>query len=271
MKLVAAVFVFLSFLFPPQDLTSGMEKTLVGVYQGEPIFIQNPYQSEKNQFCVAAVYVNDRKVDLNYRLSALKVDFKGTDLFTPVSIKITYRDSLCSPEFVNPRAVFFHTSYKFLSIELSDSALYWTTEGERETGIYTVEKLQDGIWIDQEVVSAEAKFEFTEYIHYPQFEEGPNKYRIKYDFGNGRYLYSSEVEYEHYPDPVEFEPFNTNNKLTLSRSAYYEVFNQKSELVLSGTGIEVDVRYLRPGDYVIYFDRKQPASFRRNKQPPPRG
>ncbi len=259
---------FLS-LAPSQQLEA-LEKTLVGVFQGDPIFVQNPFLPEKGEFCVKAIFVNDKKVDLNYRLSALKVDFEGTDLFAPVSVRITYSDSLCSPDFVNPQAIFFHSSYKFLTTQISDSALYWTTEGERETGIYTVEKLQDGIWIDQETIPAEAKFEFTDYIHYPIFEEGPNKYRIKYDFGNGRYLYSQEVEYEHYPDPVTFEPFTTNYKLKLSRSAFYEVFNQKSEMVLSGSGVEVDVRFLRPGDYVIYFDRKQPGSFRRNNMPPPK-
>ena len=133
-----------------------------------------------------------------------------------------------------------------------------------------MEKLDNGVWIEQEELPAEGKFESAGYLHRPIFEEGPNKYRIKYDFGTGRYLYSREVEYDHYPDPVTFEPFTTNNKLKLSRSAFYEVFNQKSELVVSGSGVEVDVRFLRPGDYVIYFDKKQPGSFRRDNRPPPR-
>ncbi len=142
--------------------------------RGSLFFIQNPFRPELGKFCVEGVFLNDRKLDLNYRLSALKIDFKETDLFTPVSIRIEYSDSLCSPEFVNTQAIFFHSSYKFLSVNLSDSALYWTTEGERETGIYTVEKLENGIWIDQEVVPAEAKFEFTEYTRTIQsLKKGP--------------------------------------------------------------------------------------------------
>lgn len=262
----------MSLFLLPQDSVTGKtyEKVEIGVYQGDAIFIKNPYSSMMNDFCIQEVSLNSRKLNLNYKLSALKLGFENTDKFTPVTIKITYKDSLCIPEIVNPNAIFFHSSYKFLSIDLSDSALYWTTEGERELGNYTVEKLQDGIWVEQESIPATGQFEFSEYIFRPFFDVGANKYRVKYNFGNRKYLYSREAEYEHYPDPVTFDPTTTNNKLFLSRSAFYEVFNQKSEMILSGTGTEVDVRKIRPGDYVIYFDKRQPASFRRDNRPPPR-
>ena len=244
--------------------------TLAGVYQGLPLFIKNSYNRQSNGFCISDVYLNDTRLPLNYQLSALKIAFKETDLFTPVSIRVIHADSLCEGEIVNPEAILFHSSYKFLTVSLTDTALYWTTEGEREIGTYVVEKLQDGIWVPEKEIPADAKFEFAAYIFHPFFEEGPNKYRVKYEFGTGRYLYSQEVEYEHYPDPVSFEPLTTNHKLYLSRSAFFEVFNQKSEMVLSGTGTEVNVGGLRPGDYVIYFDKKQPNAFRRDNRPPPR-
>ncbi|MEM9328103.1 MAG: hypothetical protein AAGA85_20720 [Bacteroidota bacterium] len=263
----------LALLYPtvePIQVSEGFEKTIVGVYQGKPLYVKNPYNKTSKQFCVSEIQVNNRRLDLNYRLSALKVSFQGTDLFTPVTVRIFHQDSLCSPEIVNERSIHFHSSYKFLVTSLTDSALYWRTEGEREIGTYAVEKLDGGVWVEQESFKSQGKFEFAEYVFYPELDIGPNKYRVKYDFGTGRYLYSREAEYEHYPDPVKFKPVTTNFKLNLSRSAFFEVYNQKSELVLSGTGTEVDVRNLRPGDYVIYFDRNQPETFRRDHRPPPR-
>lgn len=247
------------------------ENTLAGVFQGEPIYIKNPYNKDTREFCVSDVYLNDRRLDLNYRLSALRVTFEGTDLFTPVSIRVVHRDSVCTSEIVNPLAVLFHSSYKFLNVYAADSGIYWTTEGEREIGTYLVEKLQNGIWVDEAEVGSEGKFELASYVHYPMYEVGPNKYRVKYDFGSGnRYLYSEEIEYQHYLDPVTFQPAVTNNRVFLSRSAYYELFDAKGAMILSGTGTEIDIRYIRPGNYVVYFDNQQPGSIRRNKIQPPR-
>lgn len=265
------ILILLGHYLNAQDSPVKNEKTIAGVFQGEPIYIKNPYDRVSRQFCVSEVYLNDRKLDLNYKLSALKVSFDGTDLFTPVSVKVVHRDSTCTSEFVNPMAILFHSSYKYLSVSVADSGLYWTTEGEREAGTYLVEKLQLGIWVDEAEIPAKGTFEFASYVHYPAYEEGPNKYRIKYDFGGGyRYLYSNEVEYQHYLDPVTFEPAVTNNRVYLSRSAYFEVFDQKGDMILSGTGKEIDIRFIRPGDYVVYFDNRQPGTFRRNKIQPPR-
>ncbi len=254
-----------------QLATDKNDKTLAGVFQGEPIYIKNPYNRETRQFCVADVYLNGSRLDLNYQLSALRVTFEGTDLFTPVSIRVVHRDSVCTSEIVNPLAVLFHSSYKFLNVYAADSGVYWTTEGEREVGTYLVEKLQNGIWVDEAEIPSKGKFESASYVHYPFYEVGPNKYRIKYDFGSGnRYLYSEEIEYQHYLDPVTFQPAVTNNRVYLSRSAYYEVFDAKGDMILSGTGTEIDIRFIRPGSYVVYFDNQQPGSFRRNKIQPPR-
>lgn len=254
-----------------QSAVDKNDETLAGVFQGEPIYIKNPYNKETQQFCVSDVYLNGQRLALNYRLSALRVTFEGTDLFTPVSIRVVHRDSTCVSEIVNPLAVLFHSRYKFLNVYAADSGLYWTTEGEREIGTYLVEKLQNGIWVDEAEIASEGKFEAASYVHYPFYEVGPNKYRIKYDFGSGnRYLYSEEIEYQHYLDPVTFQPAVTNNRVYLSRSAYYEVFDAKGDMILSGTGTEIDIRFIRPGSYVVYFDNQQPGSFRRNKIQPPR-
>ena len=249
---------FLPAILPAQGR---FEHEIIGVYQGNSLFVQNPFHADVKEFCIRSIFVNNNVQNLNYRMSALKLDFDENDVFTPVTIRIVTSDSLCHPVIINPNAILFHTAYKFLTIELSDSVLVWTTEGERETGTYFIEKLIDGYWEEQVVIQAKSRFEEASYSYVPSLDEGSNKYRVRYEFGNGRYLYSTEADYDYYPEPVEFFPKSTRDRIRFSRAASYEIFDQKNQLVLSGNGTEVDVAKLWPGDYVIYFDGRDPGVF----------
>ena len=243
---------------------SQLETNLAGVYQNKTLFIQNPYNRQTEEFCIQEVRINGNKVEMNYNLSALKLDFDGYDSYTPVKIKILHKDSLCSPVIINPEAVLFHTIFRFAEISLSDSALYWYTKGERGIGAFEVERLQYGIWIDQEVIDATGSYEGQAYTHYPNLEEGSNKYRVKYNFPSGsriNHLYSQEIEFEFYPERVEFKPKSAKTRLYLSRATHYEIYDKGNTLVLEGQGSEIDVTVLRRGSYVIYFNGRDPGSF----------
>lgn len=249
-------------LYAQED--SRLETNLAGVFQEKTLFIQNPYNRTTKEFCIEEVQINGSRVDMNYRLSAIKIDFTGYDTFTPVNVRILHKDTLCSPIIINPEAVLFHTIFRFADVSLSDSALHWSTKGERGIGSFEVEKLYNGIWIDQEVIDGTGRYEGQAYSHYPSLDEGANKYRVRYSFPRGNrldHLYSREVEFEFYPEPVEFKPKSAKTKLTLSRSTHYEIYDQGNTLVLEGQGSEIDVTVLRRGNYVIYFNGKDPGSF----------
>jgi hypothetical protein len=240
------------------------ETNLTGVYQGKTLFIQNPFNSKSRNFCIDKIYINKDLLDINYKLSAIKLDFEGIDLFTPISIRIQHRDTLCSPIIINPEAILFHTIFRFTAISLSDSAISWSTKGERGVGSFEVERL-DGIrWITKEVVDARGVYEGATYTLFPNMEDGANQYRIKYNFPRGSrsgYLYSWEVDYDYYPEPVEFKPKSAKTRIYLSRAATYKIYDAGSEMVLEGAGTEIDVTVLRKGQYVIYFDEKYPGTF----------
>ncbi|GAB4248884.1 MAG: hypothetical protein Tsb0034_28240 [Ekhidna sp.] len=251
------------FLGHAQD-HSQKETYLAGVFQGKTLFVQNPFNKEKKEFCVEEIRINEKKLDINYRLSALKVDFDGYDLFTPVKIRVVHRDTLCQSIIINPEAILFHTIFRFESVALSDSALVWYTKGERGVGEFVVEKLYNGIWIDKENIKATGRYEGQQYTYYPNLEEGANKYRIRYNFPTGSrigYLYSMEVDFDFYPEPVEFSPKSAKTHLYFSRSTHFEIYDDGQKLVLEGQGKEVDVRVLRRGRYVIYFNGDDPGTF----------
>ncbi len=238
---------------------------LAGVYQGRTLFIQNPYNRQTRSFCIERILLNNEPLILNYKLSAIQLDFDGFDLYTPVNIRIVHADSICDPIIINSEAVLFHTIFRFSTIQLTDSSLMWTTKGERGVGNFAVEKLDNGIWIEKWTLPASGVYEGSPYSYFPEdLEEGANKYRVKYIYPSGsrrRYLYSSEVDYDHYPEPVEFQPKSAKTRLYLSRATPYEIYDGNSELVLTGQGSEIDVTVLRQGQYVIYFNGKDPGTF----------
>jgi len=242
---------------------TGGHKEIIGVYQGESLFIQNPYNPTSKEFCITSIYINDRLQKINYNFSAIKLDFENQDLYTPVTIKIQSRDSTCTPIIINPNAILFHTSYKFIDVDMTDSLLSWITEGEREHGVYSVEKLDGGLWSSVYETEAKGQFERSEYSYVPLLDEGTNKFRIKYDFGNGRYLYSNDVDYDFYPEPVTFSPKSSRSSIKFSRVAEYEIYDPAGELILQGTDDHVDISFLLPAEYVIYFDGKDPGVFTR--------
>lgn len=257
------IFVLSAVTLFAQDTTS-YETNLAGVFQGKTLFVQNPFNKSNREFCVDKIYINEKFVDINYMLSALKIDFEGYDLYTPVKIQIIHKDSVCTPVIINPEAILFHTIFRFVSVSLTDSALVWSTKGETGVGEFEIERLRNGIWIDQEVRDALGRYEGADYTYYPNLEEGANKYRIKYNFPRGSrvgHLYSWEVDFDHYPEPVEFNPKSAKTKVYLSRSTHYEIYDAGSTLVLEGQGKVIDVTVLRQGQYVIYFNGKDPGTF----------
>lgn len=257
--------VFLIFHFLGASQPSAPYTThLAGVYQGKTLFVQNPYNPETKSYCVEQVIVNGEPMLLNYRMSAIVLNFDGQDWHTPVNVTIHHADSVCRPVIVNPEAVLFHTIFRFSSVSLSDTLLTWTTKGERGHGRFVVEKLQNGIWVEQSTMDAEGTYGGADYSYFPSLEEGHNKYRVKYYFPDGsrtEYLYSLERDYDYYPEPVAFRPKTAKTRLYLSRYTPYEIFNARSELVLSGEGSEIDVTVLSRGSYAIYFNGRDPGSF----------
>ncbi|MEO9484805.1 MAG: hypothetical protein ABJG47_15200 [Ekhidna sp.] len=247
------------------QMTPKVETNLAGVYKGKTLFIQNPFDKADKRFCIETIYINEEYLDINYKLSAIKLDFEGFDLNTPVKIRVVHRDTLCVPVIINPEAILFHTIFRFTAVTLTDSALVWQTKGETGVGgEFEIEKLNNGIWIDQEVRESLGRYEGADYTHFPNLEEGANKYRIKYNFPRGSrvgHLYSWEVDFDHYPEPVEFTPKSAKTKVYLSRSTHYEIYDAGSKLVLDGQGTVIDVTVLRQGQYVIYFNGKDPGTF----------
>jgi|TARA_B110000046_G_C12980565_1_gene393112 hypothetical protein len=233
----------------------------IGVHRGNSLFIQNPYRKVSSDYCITKIDLNGKSLNLNYQLSALILDFNQIDLFSPVSVKIFSKDSLCKPIVINPDAIFYHSNFSFNKIDVSDTLLEWETQGEHGKGNYSIEKLSEGLWEQIDEVKSKSKFEEAIYGITPLLVPGANKFRIRYDFNEDKYLYSQEFDFEYYPSPVSFQINDSKELLKLSRKAHFEIFDAGSTLVMEGDGIVINISKLKEGDYVIYFDGIAPTGF----------
>ena len=229
------------------------EIVLTGVYKGDPLYVQNPYHPGLKNFCINAVYINEKLVPLDYNLSAIKLDFRKYDLYTPVRIKIDHKN-VCKPVLVNKDAILFHSSFKYTDIALTDSVLTWSTKGDRPGAVFEIEKLYTNGWEMVSTINSTGQFSGDDYVFTPDLRGGSNKYRIKYKVTNGRYLYSDEVELEFYPDPVALVSETVANVLRLNRVSDYRIEDNDGQVLLTGTAKTIDVSELKAGEYLIFFD-----------------
>ncbi len=116
---------------------------------------------------------------------------------------------------------------------LNDTALYWESKGDRPEGKYRIEQLSGDYWSEVEVYDSKGIFEGTSYEYAPYLTVGSNKYRIKYELLNGRYLYSDELEFVYYKEPVTFNI--ASNRLIFSKVTDYEIQNEKGNTVVSSS------------------------------------
>ena len=259
-RIMLLIYLILSFV--SLDAQNNMhEISYAGVYKGTPLFVQNPYLPHLKSYCIRNIVVNERSLKMDYDRSALMLSFENTDKFTPVTIHIEYADSTCVPVFLNPDAIAYHNVFRFSNIGISDSSIYWSSRGEGTYGRYEVEVFDLGYWETIETVPSMSVYGGSSYVYYPKFDEGINKYRVKYvseDF----ILYSEEVENVFYPEPITFK--RAGNLLILSRATSYTMYDKDNFEVLSGTSKEIDISSIPSGEYGILFEEKQYELFRKN-------
>lgn len=234
-------------------LVDAQEIVLTGVNKGEAVYVKNPYVISKAGFCVQSIFVNGKKSNANVNLTAIRLNLDEVELYSPVHIQVMHADS-CQPRIVNPEAVLYYSSFKFDSLVMRDSVLHWYTKGDRRDGKFIIEKLKNQYWDEVQVVRPKGRFNGATYAYIPELADGGNKFRIKYELPDGRFLYSEEIEYYYYPQGVTFSPKVVTNMMYFSREARYEIMNSSGEIILQGTAKEIPLRRLEPGDYSINLE-----------------
>jgi len=243
------------------------EMVVKGTYQGENLYVQNPFSSSGVGFCVIDVSINDQQSIDEINSSAFEIDFSSYQLFRgqAVEVKITYKDG-CTPRVLNPEVLKASSTFQITAISVSkDGVLNWETTGESGSLPYIVEQYRWNKWVKIGKVKGKGLQGKNSYTFQTKPHSGPNKFRIKQVDHTRKPRYSKEAKLIRSKTP---EVFITSNKekikdvLTFgsptggSLVTMYELVNRFGVLVKKGTGSEVDFTGLDKGQYWINYDKK---------------
>lgn len=190
LKLILS-FLYLSFI---AYFAHGGEITVSGKYQGQNVYVQNPFTVDKNKYCTEGVYVNSKLILDNPTVSAFEIDLSYLPLNTPVVIKIVFKEN-CSPQVVNPQVIEVNDAFRFLASWIEAATINWITENEPASSHYFIERLEEQEWVEVAETPAKGEPINNFYKLTVPLTENVNIYRIKLIQPEGIELYSEEIKF----------------------------------------------------------------------------
>lgn len=243
------------------------EMVVEGTYQGENLYVQNPFSASGVGFCVIDVSINDQQSIDEINSSAFEIDFASYQLFRGQSVKvvITYKDG-CTPRVLNPEVLKASSTFEITEINVDkDGLLTWKTKGESGSLPYVVEQFRWNKWIKIGEVKGKGLQGENAYSFSTKPHSGPNKFRLKQVDFTRKPNYSKVVKLIRSTTPevmitTDLEKVKTSvdfgTPTGASTETMYEVVNQFGILVKKGYGNKVDVTELEKGQYWLSYDNK---------------
>ena len=255
-------------LFFFSGVSANNEMVLEGTYQGENLYVQNPFASSGVGFCVTNVSINGQQSIDEINSSAFEIDFSSYQLLkgNSVEIKIEYKGD-CSPTILNPDVLKPSSTFIISGMSVSpDGDFAFSTTNESGSLPFVIEQKRWNKWITIATVNGKGGKEKNDYSLKVNPHSGRNVFRIKQTDFTKKARYSQEkklirssvkevfIANENLlkiESQVSFQDDSGNEVSTL-----YEVFNNTGALVKKGFGSSVNVSELAKGEYFVNYDNK---------------
>ncbi len=245
-----------------QNLIFANEKlVLSGVYQGENIYIMNPFGETGAGFCIYEIMVNGQISTDEINSNAFEIDLSmyGFDIGNEIEIIIKYKDN-CQPKILNPEVINPKSTFKVGYINVSKSGiLTWSTTNESGKLPFIVEQYKWSKWTQVATIEGKGTNRMNKYSCKVNFNTGQNKFRVRQKDDTNKSRVSQEVIYRNLSAPVTFTPGNgqkTKDVITFSTETNYEIFDYYGKLELKGRENKVSISSLKKGTYFINYDNK---------------
>ena len=255
------IFVFFILLSGFNNGTENSEIKLEGTYQGENIYIMNPFAQGGVGFCIYEVTVNGQVTTDELNSSAFEIDlsiynFKHGD---KVTIVIKYKKG-CTPKVLNPEVLNPKSTFKIVKISVNrNGTLNWTTTGEKGKLPFFIQQFRWKKWINIAAVNGKGTPGLNNYSVKVSTHSGVNKFRVKQVDYTKRPRYSPEATFRNLAPPVTFSPGSgkkASTKITFSQETKYEIYDYYGRLVLKGTAKIADITKLKKGSYFLNYDNQ---------------
>jgi hypothetical protein len=228
-----------------------------GTYQGENLYVQNPYAESGVGFCVFQVMVNGRTTTDEINSNSFEIDLSVFQfaIGEPVHIVVKYKEG-CEPAVINPEVVAPRASFRTIDIALKNDNLIWKTNNEAGALPYVVEQYRWNKWVQVGEVAGKGVPGTHQYSLPVRLHSGENRFRVRQtDHKNKRQL-SPEVILEKSKPKISLASMKVEDRLVFSEPTLYEIYDIYGRIVFKGYDDSVNVKGLERGEYYLNFDNQ---------------
>lgn len=255
MKIIfTIVSVFLAFASCFAQDTLKME----GRYYGKNLYVINYSCGNDTAFGVTKILVNGIIAKNELRSNSFEIDFSLLEISygASVDIDIIYTDG-CKPKIINPDILEQQSTFAFVSAKPDKTGkIIWVVKGELFSP-FTIEQYRWKKWIAVGEVENTDTIKKNTYTFEMKPHSGPNQFRISHTDQKGNTVYSKYVKYKL---PTIKEVFISSLKvvdaINFSGETDYEIFDDKGDFLMDGTGEQVNITDLPKGKYYVNYDNK---------------
>ncbi|SMO62655.1 hypothetical protein SAMN06265379_103459 [Saccharicrinis carchari] len=252
-RLIHFILLFAMMAFPirAEDIV------LNGTFQGDNLYVKNPFAPSGVGFCVYEVTVNGLTSTDEINSSAFEVDLSvyGFVPGEPLTVTIKYKEG-CQPIVLNPEVLNARATFEIDELKISGDKIEWATTKEAGSLPFVVEQFRWNKWIEVGRVNGSGTASRNTYETKVRFNSGQNKFRIKQTDFRGKPKYSKEITYMSTKPEVNFSPKKVDDTLEFTAPTLYEIYDEYGGIIFKGYGQTVNVSGLKKGDYYLNLDNK---------------
>ncbi len=228
---------------------------LEGTFQGENLYVKNPFASTGVGFCVYEVTVNGVTTTDEINSSAFEVDFavfqfKPGD---PVRVNIRYKEG-CKPSIINPEVIAPRATFKTADILVNNDELSWTTTNEAGSLRFVIEQFRWNKWVKVGEVQGAGTPGAHNYNFKIRLHSGENRFRVKQTDYRNQQQYSPEVTVVSNKPPVVLVTEKPGDEIIFSAATLFEIYDSYGRIVFKGYGEKAGMKGLNSGTYYLNYD-----------------
>ena len=238
------------------SISFAQEIKLKGIYQGDNLYIMNPFSSSGVGFCIQEVRVNNKVSTDEIASSAFEIDLSQYHFKTGAAIEIIIKHKAgCLPKVLNPNVIQAKSTFNVSKIEVGrDKILRWNTTNETGSLPFIIEQFRWNKWVKIGSVEGKGGNKANLYTYKINPHSGQNKFRIKQIDFTKKARYSKDAIFRSMLPQVTFK--KDKSTIIFSQSTMYEIYNYYGNIVVKGSGDKIDISKLKSGDYFLNYDNK---------------
>jgi len=246
------LFVAISFIY-----VSAGNIVLKGTFQGENLYIKNPFAPSGVGYCIYEVTVNGMTTTDEINSSAFEVDLSvyGLTKGEELTVNIKYKEG-CKPKVLNPEVLKAVATYEISNIKINGNEIDWSTSNESGPLPFVIEQYRWNKWVKVGEVKGTGKQSSNKYKAPVRLHSGENRFRIKQVDYLKKPRYSEELTTISTKPEVTFSPSRVDDVITFSAPTMYEIYDAYGGIVFKGYGESIKVGGLKGGKYYINYDNK---------------